>query len=87
MSRDEDLLPATVVGLASLPIVAPYTILVVANTFERPRKLRVVAEGGRNGDVEMWSVKKQENIYKPLGSVRSYLGPLDLATSSLLKVD
>ena len=84
MSRDEDLLPATVVGLASLPIVAPYTILVVANTFERPRKLRVVAEGGRNGDVEMWSVKKQE---KPLGSVRFYLGPLDLATSSLLKVD
>lgn len=46
-----------------------------------------VPKAWRDGDVEMWSVKKQENIYKPLGSIRPYLGPLDLATSSLLKVD
>jgi hypothetical protein len=50
----------------------------------------VVAKGvpkvWRDGDVEMWSVK-QENIYKPLDSIRPCLGPLDLATSSLLKVN
>jgi hypothetical protein len=51
MSRDEDLLPETVVGLTSLHIVAPYTILVVADTFLK------------SDEMEMWYEEAREHLH------------------------